>query len=350
MDRETEYGVFQKISQESETLLKAIEMQKVIDCGFFRENMYLAQFEYGENGSRWQKEKNDFLKFLEYKDIHGFYGKADLDVSLVAMVTYCMTYDFELDCIRKQDRSLIKYEIERKGYIYRGDTMTSALTVVKKYLALLWTEIGQMGEHGRSQEQQKYFELFNGKSKRGLLYVREGTWVSYCHKHADIINEVMSQNSLDFLKSYMTSGNYLLLPGKDFNTARSAFGQKDTADCLLWYIYRYFAYMKEGEIQMAEACLLEAFGGNKQAVQDCQYWFVELDTTDWDSFVEKHIFDAYLQNNVPISLKTGSAITSDFKGKYNPMPKSIQECEKFFEKANDFSVARGKALLASFKK
>ena len=58
----------------------------------------------------------------------------DLDVSPVAMWTYCMMYGWDTKGISKQEDAKHKYQVEHNGHIYRGDTMTSAWTVWRKYM------------------------------------------------------------------------------------------------------------------------------------------------------------------------------------------------------------------------
>lgn len=257
-------------------------------------------FQY--DNDQWGMERNKLKKFLEYKDTKGYYGYVDCDVTLASIVVYAlMNKAIPLDSIRKQGRSNVKYEIFLSGKRYKGDTLTSALTLLKGYL--------------------KIFLGINNAS------------IKYCRNNADVIWNEMEEEAKAFFSSYMKAGNYLCIPGEShegrtsFNTARSNFGKWDTVDTLLWKLYQYYETGDKGYLK-------KVFTDKKtELAEETVKWLEVMGFASWKDFIELQCLEDFVSEKdlVPIAMKTGEKIDVAIGEDYYAFPQTHDEFKKFFE-------------------
>jgi hypothetical protein len=302
-----------------------------------------------------KKESNYLKKFLEYKEPKAYNGM-DCDVNLYSVVMYgLLEYgnDFDLNKIEKQD-SIEKYQIIENGERFRGDTLTSALTFIKKYLTFLWCEIdnGRIENNGFYSE---FYDLFTAnktslKTKDEKMDNKNYKWDDYALKYSDIIWNVMDESVKEFLRVYQMFGNYMCIPGKSyflfnnkyewcsFNTLRSNGGYFDSVDALLSNIYAYFKYNNEVYLYM-----LLGGKGKEDVVEETKKWLEDFYENNWNIFVEKNCLRAFVDKDLkPISMKTGQAIPDDIleKGTYYCKLESYEESLVFFEQLSKRIVWR----------
>jgi hypothetical protein len=275
-----------------------------------------------------------------------------------------MLYDFLREgSIQFQKTLLYKYEINSKGKIYRGDTLTSAWTVFKKYLTYLWE---------KNDIPQSYFVKYKGTievpdDKDKLFYKTLKDYVIDRGTHEDDFRKtifgVMSYAAKEFLNNYMTSGNYIVVP-EYFNVERSNGGEWDTADRMLCKLFQYYHYKDKDDKEEAEKRLAQMFSVKgkdlkqkeknlKQSVDYCVQWLKDSQATSWDKFIEIHCLQDFVgeieegekgKYGQPISLKTKESIDCCIDVEYDPMPKTLEACETFFQTANEKILARGKRI------
>lgn len=306
----------------------------------------LVQFD----NETWAMEKNLFKKFLEYKKRNGYYNGIDCDVSLAAITSYKLIYPYLNDKqISLQKTSKYKYEFNVDNFIYKGDTLTSALTVIKKYLGFLWKEIDNSKEMKDIEKYQAFYNLFDGVSSKDIPIAKKGKWNEYCYNNAEIIWNAMDDSAKLFLKNYMKLGNYICIPGNtykcknsdkyvSFNTARSNYGTWDTVDTLLWKIYQYFETKDIKYIEEIFTC------NKKQLTSDFLKWNEDFNIHSWDDFIEVHKLQGFISDRRPVSLKDGNPIQLDIGKNYNAIPTNYDECLKFFETSKDAINYRTKNL------
>ncbi|MFI3202613.1 MAG: hypothetical protein R3Y54_14025 [Eubacteriales bacterium] len=291
---------------------------------------FLLQYECGKNGEQWCEEKNDLKKFLEYKKMNEttFYGDVDCDVSMAAVVAYGLLYPELKTAILGTKYKKLQYEYKLDGVRYGGDTLTSALTVLKRYL-----------------------------DYAGIQENNYKTWGKDVECKMDEIWDLMDESARRFLKIYMTLGNYICMPCKGYQTSlgkwtsvnggRSNYGKWDTVDRFLWKMYQYF-FTKNSDI------LLELFTDCKEELRDeVLVWNEQFKIQTWSDFVEVHAFEDLVEvidckNKIygrPIGLKTGMKIDVFVDEEYNPMPENEKECKIFFETATRLIEKRGQRMI-----
>ncbi len=324
--------------QETEDMQQKMElMQEVLLHSEFCENYnFLLQFECGVDGEVWRKEKNQLRKFLEYKDKKSetaFYGDADCDVSLAAMVAYKLLYsDLGNATLERKFNSNLRYEYSLDGVRYGGDTLTSAHTVLKRYLD------------------------FAGIQSKNLQTEK---WNEEVAARVDEIWQQMDEKAKAFLKQYMTLGNYICIPCKGYqlpsgywtsvNCGRSNYGQWDTVDRFLWKMYQYF-YTNDS------TKLLELFTDYKEVLRDdVLAWNEQFHIKTWNDFVEVHALQDFVEvldskkktYGRPMGLKSGKKIDVPIEEEYNPMPQNEEECKVFFEIATSCIQKRGQRIVGN---
>ena len=363
---------------------KIEEMEKRILNGDFLSDNYLAQYPPIESA-------NSLKRFCLYRAQIGGLGVdewTDNDVSLTAMVTYSMLHDWlgGTKNIKPQPKNNRIYEIViGNGDCYHGDTITSAWTVFRKYLELLWLDVKEKS----SEKYKNCMENFLGISNRGTLatvskndiddkkIIKSNKYTEVINKYyngnnkyliyddsldvneyfpllvlenPELLNTIYNEMSTDaknFLDNYMKSGNFIAVP-ECFNASRSNGGKWDTVDRMLWKIYQYFNNKDHMKY------LYQMFKGKKveKAVDNCTNWFqdsgVALKEYPWKEFVKDNLLMPFVDINTPdwkpISLKTGKVIELEITADYEPMPEDLEECEKFFETVNKGIEERNKLI------
>lgn len=233
------------------------------------------------------------------------------------------------------------YRIAYGDWVYLGDTMTSALTVFKRYLALL-LEYGKPSAKFRSV----VWSCQNGRKVRipGPYESQYKDFNRYLYdKIADprfvkIIGHELSKEAKKFLFNYLSAGNFIAVP-EHFNAQRSNYGEWDTADRPLWKVYQYFQNGHD------DSYLYALFSYEQDtATAYCKQWFADAGITSWERFVSVNLLQPFVNRSMkPIALKTGKAVddltADDF------LPNTLWECERFFKTANTAIEKRGQLIL-----
>lgn len=304
----------------------------------------------------WYSEKNYLKKLLEYKDAKGFYRGVDCDVSWMCIVIYVQLNDrLRFEDIKLQNYCHTKYEIQSSYGRFKGDTMTSAITIIKRYLGLLWSEINQCPELLQEEKYRCFHALFDKVSSQGIPVSKKGAWLNYCKENSDVIWNALGDECKMFLKNYFMFGNYMCIPGESykltekmatsFNMARSNYGKWDSIDTLLIKMYKYF--------ETRDQKILESLFTAKQAeiTKETIRWIDNFDMTNWQEFVKKNLLEDFV-NEVdlkPISLKTGKSFCDTNAKYYNPIPNSIKEYNTFFKELSIRIYKRSERILKQLR-
>lgn len=337
--------------KDEQSLEKKILMSKdlLVNTDIVRTNNVLCQFD----DDKWYSEQNYLSKYLEYK-IHTsstYYG-VDCDVSILCIVMYVlMNNNLSLDGIVNQHSSKQKYEIRINGVRFKGDTLTSALHLLKLYLGCLWRRIDNNNQLKRIRKYKEFYELFNTIARTGVPVAPTGDWNSYCYEHSGIIWNAMDQEAKDFFKAYTMFGNYMCIPGNSyqisgkawtsFNMSRSNKGKWDTVDTLLAKIYGYYKY--------SDVSYLEAIFTDKKTeiTEETIKWLAGYD--DWLDFVNKNALQPFVDKTtlIPISLKTGNPIKISEAKTYDAIPKDYKEFLSFFSEVSKRIALRNECIFAT---
>ena len=278
----------------------------------------------------------------------------DLDVSPVAMWTYCMMYGWDTKSISKQWKADHKYQVEYNGHTYRGDTMTSAWTVWRRYM-----------EHKLDKTVPSELKNIIDLNSDGVFCTppesNARNFISYFNKEIiskpdcrkdflTVADKYMSNEAKIFCKFYWSVGNFLMVP-VGFNTGRSDHGKKDTADYMLWKIYQYFESVKAAWINFENPLigLLSC-----QSIRNCELWLSDF-IDPWKDFLETHLLQDYVEDFddnklCPISFKLSTTNKKVPINKiaqncdYSPLPDTSEEFENFFATANSCIKKRGQRI------
>lgn len=308
----------------------------------------LCQFD----DDKWYSEKNYLKKYLEYKSNTSttYYG-VDCDVSIFCVVMYTLLDNkLNLADIVNQYSSKHKYEIRCNAARFKGDTLTSALHLLKLYLGCLWRRIDDNEQLKRIKKYKDFYELFDTIARTGVPVAPTGDWNSYCYEYSDIIWNAMDEEVKDFLKSYNMFGNYMCIPGNSyqvsgkvwtsFNMSRSNKGKWDTVDTLLAKLYGYYKY--------SDVLYLEAIFTDKKSelTEETIKWLTRFD--DWLDFVNKNALQPFVDEKtlIPISLKTGNPIKINEAKTYDAIPKNYKEFLIFFSEVSKRIALRNECIFA----
>lgn len=306
----------------------------------------LCQFE----DTNWYTEDNLLKKYLEYKKTKStIYRGIDCDVSLLSIVMYVLLSDeIELSDIINQYNSKQKYEIKRNGTSFKGDTLTSALHILKLYLGCLWKYIDNDDKLKSEKKYNEFYKLFPYVARTGVPVAPTGVWNEYCFDNSDIIWNVMDESAKQFFRCYNMFGNYMRIPGRSyqigskiwtsFNMARSNKGKWDTIDTLLGKIY---AYYKNDDFRYLSMIFTDK---KEELTQETLQWLQEFQ--NWSDFIEKNALSAFVDKDtlIPISLKTGYPINIETINNYDARPKNYQEFIIFFGQFSNRIILRNENI------
>ena len=357
-DTESHYTIQSTSTTEIATGIRAINLSDSIEDKVLLAKELLLNTDVVLNGNAliqfdddtWAAESNYLRKYLEYKcRTPSVYKGVDCDVSLLCVVMYAMLNEkFDLRDITYQCGSKLKYEYRCKSSRFKGDTLTSALWLLKLYLGCLWKEIDTRESLKRKPQYDNFYKLFDIIATTGVPKAPVGEWNTYCLKHSDTIWSAMDGAVKVFLQSYTMFGNYMCIPGSSyqltpnkwtsFNIARSNMGKWDTVDTLLWKIYAYYSTGNQ-------LYLKELFTDKKEELaHETLQWLNSFG--DWNNFIDKNVLLPFVDNRtmIPISLKTGVTIKISVGEKYNAIPQNYQEFLVFFEQASMRIKLRSKLI------
>ena len=318
----------------------------LMTCEKMKDRKYLNYlYQFDEN----MDMENIFKSWLEYKypklTTKGING--DLDVSLMAVITYCKelsSYDKSYsDILNKieMQKEENKFQIRLDDNMeMRGDWLTSPLHIIKLYMGLLW----EKEKKQEKSEKVQFVNLFDRTTRAHLLYAPVGTWEEYCYKNSDIIWDSFDDEAKEFLLNTISAGNFIMMPIYINPCRCMSFGGDDTVDTLLWKMYNCFNLKNEED--KFNDYLKNAFSGNKaeEARKNIVYW-MNIFNNSWDTFVKYNFLEGFVKYNGgqfgrPIDLRSGKEIDLDIGEKFSPMPRDIAEFKNMFINYNKYVEAR----------
>lgn len=372
-----------KLDEQIETMKK-----RILD-GDFLCNIYLAQYSpmdctnpfkqfclYRVDLTNIDSEKWEKVTNIDASEVSKW---VDNDVSLAAIVTYCLMYDWMGDgIILPQPNVETKYQVKIKGHTYRGDALTSAWTPFRRYLESLW--LSEKSSKKYRERMDKYFDRSANKRLKTKLhspkyqkviesYYKNENYEDYIQYRGSLelkpffflavlkfrelfeaIDQEISSEAKAFLGNYMMPGNYIAVP-EYFNSGRSNGGEWDTVDCMLWRIYKYFASGKDEYLSQLFCKWETEDEKRRRAVENCKDWFADSGIHSWEEFVSDNLLTPFVDpvTKVPIVLKNPNIDLSE-RRTFEPIPKSLEEFEIFFETVNRGILKRNNLIWERCKK
>lgn len=239
---------------------------------------------------------------LDVRHIREFDCDSCEDVTEVYNKAYKWLNDYNIE---KQRNKTVKYELVKGDVYYRGDTMTSPLTPLKRYFVL------QGFDEKTIRKNFDDFVLDN------------------------ISNINISENASNFICNTHSIGNFFPVP-QGFNTGRSNFGKWDSWDLVMKQIYLWFQDNPNISVQTNNTALTKLLSNSKNvgdAVNHCVQWLKNF--SDWKDFVNGNHLNSYVDSKgKPISFFKNHSLE-------NPLPNTLEEMEEFFKNANNCILKRG---------
>lgn len=239
---------------------------------------------------------------LDVRHIREFDCDSCEDVTEVYNKAYKWLNDYNIE---KQRNKTVKYELVKDDVYYRGDTMTSPLTPLKRYFVL------QGFDEKTIRKNFDDFVLDN------------------------ISNINISENASNFICNTHSIGNFFPVP-QGFNTGRSNFGKWDSWDLVMKQIYLWFQDNPNISVQTNNTALTKLLSNSKNvgdAVNHCVQWLKNF--SDWKDFVNGNHLNSYVDSKgKPISFFKNHSLE-------NPLPNTLEEMEEFFKNANNCILKRG---------
>lgn len=239
---------------------------------------------------------------LDVRHIREFDCDSCEDVTEVYNKAYKWLNDYNIE---KQRNKTVKYELVKDDVYYRGDTMTSPLTPLKRYFVL-----------------QGFDEKTIRKSFDDFVL-------------DNISNINISENASNFICNTHSIGNFFPVP-QGFNTGRSNFGKWDSWDLVMKQIYLWFQDNPNISVQTNNTALTKLLSNSKNvgdAVNHCVQWLKNF--SDWKDFVNGNHLNSYVDSKgKPISFFKNHSLE-------NPLPNTLEEMEEFFKNANNCILKRG---------
>ena len=239
---------------------------------------------------------------LDVRHIREFDCDSCEDVTEVYNKAYKWLNDYNIE---KQRNKTVKYELVKDDVYYRGDTMTSPLTPLKRYFVL------QGFDEKTIRKNFDDFVLDN------------------------ISNINISENASNFICNTHSIGNFFPVP-QGFNTGRSNFGKWDSWDLVMKQIYLWFQDNPNISVQTNNTALTKLLSNSKNvgdAVNHCVQWLKNF--SDWKDFVNGNHLNSYVDSKgKPISFFKNHSLE-------NLLPNTLEEMEEFFKNANNCILKRG---------
>ena len=239
---------------------------------------------------------------LDVRHIREFDCDSCEDVTEVYNKAYKWLNDYNIE---KQRNKTVKYELVKDVVYYRGDTMTSPLTPLKRYFVL------QGFDEKTIRKNFDDFVLDN------------------------ISNINISENASNFICNTHSIGNFFPVP-QGFNTGRSNFGKWDSWDLVMKQIYLWFQDNPNISVQTNNTALTKLLSNSKNvgdAVNHCVQWLKNF--SDWKDFVNGNHLNSYVDSKgKPISFFKNHSLE-------NLLPNTLEEMEEFFKNANNCILKRG---------
>lgn len=239
---------------------------------------------------------------LDVRHIREFDCDSCKDVTEVYNKAYKWLNDYNIE---KQRNKTVKYELVKDDVYYRGDTMTSPLTPLKRYFVL------QGFDEKTIRKNFDDFVLDN------------------------ISNINISENASNFICNTHSIGNFFPVP-QGFNTGRSNFGKWDSWDLVMKQIYLWFQDNPNISVQTNNTALTKLLSNSKNvgdAVNHCVQWLKNF--SDWKDFVNGNHLNSYVDSKgKPISFFKNHSLE-------NPLPNTLEDMEEFFKNANNCILKRG---------
>lgn len=343
-----------------------------IQAGYYREHNYTWQYvlEPQEdqdillqmvNGRKKEISpfcpKDDWTDFVRYK--FGNAG-ADCDSGVAAMLTFKRIYTYLKDGeITPKSKKDTEYSIDLREPTrkYGGDTLTSALTILKTYLYFLRQQANEEDEFCQwvSCTKKRHYVCIPA-DKDSAVYKNFNSYLyDRIDELAEPIGRMLSEDCKQFLTNVWNQGNMMPVP-EYFNRARANFWHGDTVDRLLTYLYYFF--LSNGDEKYL-VLLLRNKRKNEDAVAKAKAWIAEVcgerkGKEGWNTFVEIHFLQPFCWKDendvyVPLCMYNGKPLQKALRSPYNKkqlnfLPASLQECESAFRTLNTAIQERSKLI------
>lgn len=236
-----------------------------------------------------------------------FFKNVDCDSLEVVVKDYRKLFPW-LDTFNIREQAFEnKYELyNNEGFIFRGDTMISIQTTLKKYL---------------------YLKLGIKKLPNNVDFNR------FIFNNMEFID--ISEECVNFVASMHCMGNFIPVP-QGFNIGRANFGRFDywdlTMDCLYqWYLDNSNGYSNDDALELL---FRHANVNYKQVtINNTKAWLKMFN--NWEDFLKQNYLYCYVDRNTlePCRLFEGHSFD-------HPVPETLEEMEELFTNANYFAMTR----------
>lgn len=236
-----------------------------------------------------------------------FFKNVDCDSLEVVVKDYKKLFPWLSSFDTREQTFENKYELyNNDNIIFRGDTMTSIQTTLKKYL---------------------YLKLGIKKLPNNVDFNR------FIFNNMEFID--ISEECANFVASMHCMGNFIPVP-QGFNIGRANFGRFDywdlTMDCLYqWYLDNSNGYSNDDALKLL---FRYANVNYKQAIiNNTKAWLKMFN--NWEDFLKQNYLYCYVDENTLRPYHLFEEHSFD-----HPVPETLEEMEELFENANYFAIIR----------
>lgn len=263
-------------------------------------NPYLAIYDRERDANKKTLEKYLICRLIKKSSVN-YFNHAECSSLESVVKDYKTIYPWLNDFNVREQMYSNKYElINKKGVIFRGDTMTGIEITLKKYIL---------------------FTLGISKLPKNLCFEE------FVFKNLEYIN--VSDRCEFFIQTMHSFGNFIPVP-LGFETGRSNSGLWNYWDIPMAHIYRY--YMDQSD-QPLEDLFKHANPLNKQdTINNCKQWLNMFG--NWQTFLDQNFLNSYVDKyKRPLKLFNNHFMT-------HPVPETLSETEELFETAGSLALDR----------
>lgn len=237
-----------------------------------------------------------------------FIRNADCDSLEIVIKDYKRLYPWLKSFEVREQSYENKYELYNdENIIFRGDTMTSVQTSLKRYLYM------KLGIN----------ELPNNINFEEFIFNNI--------QYLDI-----SENCASFVSYMYSHGNFIPVP-QGFNVGRSNVGRWDYWDLTLDCLYQWYLD-NSNEIKNDNDCGLEKLFRHAPekdkiwAIDNCKRWLKMFD--GWEDFINQNYLKCWVDSNLkPLTLFENHSFE-------HPVPETLDELEELFKNASYIAFDR----------
>lgn len=244
---------------------------------------------------------------LRNKELKYFECDCSKDITNLYKTTYHWLNNFVCENTVTEKYQLRHFDTNT---LFKGDTMTSVFTPLKKYIKLKYD-----------------IRCTSSKTE---------DWEVYWLKNIDTID--ISEYAADFIYWGYSFANFLPVP-ECFNKGRSNCGKWDSWDLTLAQIYQWYLDNPQMNSQTDNSALKKLFkhaAKSENPVPYCTEWLKSF--ASWGNFIEQNYMQAFvLPDGRPKKFFPNHTL------EYG-LPKTLEECEEFFKNAVFCVKERGKII------